>query len=423
MISSLPLFLDMHPFNKKNPPSSSSSSSLPDREPQPQQQQARGNTRGGPNTNNLHVSTLSTTAGMRGGSVPPSRNRAELPRQVDLVTSQAQSLASELQQLQQLQLLQQQHQQQQQQQQAYLRGAFTHPAPLAFGSFPMGMGRIDTAAAVAAAMSSLLNDAARANHNLVQQRQQQHERQQRLLLWERQAAIGSYLRQPQNQQPLLQQLLQLQQMQQQHPLPSPLRMQAALSAASGTPPLGAAASPAAPPATAFSENRGATGPPAATKDPTKTRKDSIATAASASGEARSAAASSSSGDGRRFPSERAALADEVSGRCPSPRTATKVLQAIGTTLRSKADTFVDVSNFPLQQINMNEKRRGASVFFPEILHRLLAEAERDGGSNIVGWLPHHRAFRVHNKPRFEKEILPRYFVGQTKVRRTGGGLT
>jgi hypothetical protein len=195
---------------------------------------------------------------------------------------------------------------------------------------------------------------------------------------------------------------------------SSLRIQAAPAASAA-----AASLPAALPAphTAASDgNRGVVAA-AIAKDPALARKDSItATSASPAGSGEGSATAASSSDGQRFPSERHALADEVSGRCPSPKTATKVLAAIGTTLRSKADKFVDVASFPLQEVNMNEKRRGASVFFPEILHRLLAEAERDGWSGtVVGWLPHHRAFRVHNKARFEKEILPKYFVGQTKV--------
>jgi hypothetical protein len=102
------------------------------------------------------------------------------------------------------------------------------------------------------------------------------------------------------------------------------------------------------------------------------------------------------------------------GSYPSPETAAKVLKVLGTTLRSKADRFVDVSRLPRQTADPSEKRRGASVFFPEILYRLLEDADRDGTSIIVGWLPHGRGFRVHNKKRFEQEVLPKYFLGQTK---------
>lgn len=102
--------------------------------------------------------------------------------------------------------------------------------------------------------------------------------------------------------------------------------------------------------------------------------------------------------------------------CPSPESAVQLLRTLGTTLRSKADRFVDVAQYPVQGAATNEKRRGASVFFPEILYQMLLECDRDRLSHIISFLPHGRAFRVHNKVLFEREVLPRYFLGQTKVR-------
>jgi hypothetical protein len=40
---------------------------------------------------------------------------------------------------------------------------------------------------------------------------------------------------------------------------------------------------------------------------------------------------------------------------------------------------------------------------------LLSEAEASGKSEIISWLPDANAFKVHNKVRFTKEILPSYF--------------
>jgi len=62
----------------------------------------------------------------------------------------------------------------------------------------------------------------------------------------------------------------------------------------------------------------------------------------------------------------------------------------------------------------NERRQGSAkdhsnVQFPWRLHELLSEAEANGKSEIISWLPDANAFKVHNKVRFTKEILPSYF--------------
>jgi len=54
-------------------------------------------------------------------------------------------------------------------------------------------------------------------------------------------------------------------------------------------------------------------------------------------------------------------------------------------------------------------RGGSEVRFPKTLHRMLQDAEENNFDDIVGWRPHGRAFMVHDKARFVKEVLPRYF--------------
>lgn len=44
--------------------------------------------------------------------------------------------------------------------------------------------------------------------------------------------------------------------------------------------------------------------------------------------------------------------------------------------------------------------------FPHRLHYVLDELEKDGMSSIASWQVHGRAFRVHNRDRFTKEVLP-----------------
>lgn len=52
--------------------------------------------------------------------------------------------------------------------------------------------------------------------------------------------------------------------------------------------------------------------------------------------------------------------------------------------------------------------------FPVLLHRMLEAVDGSNESLLVRWLPHGRAFVVLNKVRFEKEVLPVYFPGQTR---------
>lgn len=48
----------------------------------------------------------------------------------------------------------------------------------------------------------------------------------------------------------------------------------------------------------------------------------------------------------------------------------------------------------------------ANANFPEKLHYVLSEMEKDGLQSIASWQPHGRSFVVHDVKRFEKEVLP-----------------
>jgi hypothetical protein len=162
----------------------------------------------------------------------------------------------------------------------------------------------------------------------------------------------------------------------------------------------------------------------------------------------SAIAHSSSADGSTdktkgvsFPSERANL-EELTTRCDTPEQAARVLRIVGTTLRSKADPFIDVTLLPFvpSSPSSSSVRRPPSspgpipgllssscrsiisrkpppakiTSFPEVLHDLLEMADRERLDDIVCWLPHRRAFRINNKDRFMKELLPAFFTGQNR---------
>jgi hypothetical protein len=54
-------------------------------------------------------------------------------------------------------------------------------------------------------------------------------------------------------------------------------------------------------------------------------------------------------------------------------------------------------------------RNGQIEAFPEKLYRLLAEAEKDGNDRIISFTPDGRAFKIHNRQAFIKEVSPKYF--------------
>jgi hypothetical protein len=47
--------------------------------------------------------------------------------------------------------------------------------------------------------------------------------------------------------------------------------------------------------------------------------------------------------------------------------------------------------------------------FPWKVHQLLENVEAEGSVATVSWLPHGRAFRVHNKPKFVSTVMGSYF--------------
>lgn len=52
---------------------------------------------------------------------------------------------------------------------------------------------------------------------------------------------------------------------------------------------------------------------------------------------------------------------------------------------------------------------GVTEPFPERLHRLLKEVEENKQDDIIGFFSHGRAFAIHDREQFVKEIMPKYF--------------
>jgi hypothetical protein len=58
----------------------------------------------------------------------------------------------------------------------------------------------------------------------------------------------------------------------------------------------------------------------------------------------------------------------------------------------------------------NLRRKGRTGTFPQKLHQMLSDLERqDGGANIASFLPHGRAFAIHKPRDFVKHVMPKYF--------------
>ena len=56
-----------------------------------------------------------------------------------------------------------------------------------------------------------------------------------------------------------------------------------------------------------------------------------------------------------------------------------------------------------------DRRKALDLKFIVKLHFELENIEEDGKHDIMGWMPHGRSFRIHDRERFIDEILPNYF--------------
>ena len=88
------------------------------------------------------------------------------------------------------------------------------------------------------------------------------------------------------------------------------------------------------------------------------------------------------------------------------------LAALGNSMRKKSSPYIDASKMadpPEYELARRRTRGGVTEPFPEKLHRMLLEIEKDGDSKIVSFFPHGRAFGIHDTDKFEEKIMPKYF--------------
>lgn len=112
---------------------------------------------------------------------------------------------------------------------------------------------------------------------------------------------------------------------------------------------------------------------------------------------------------KSFPSERADL--DLTRFKNSTADASRVLLFLGSTLRSKADKFIDASMIVDPREN-SRRPQGKELFFPDRLYQLLEMSEKHGWTDIVSFQPHGRSFRVHDKAAFVARLLPICLQGQ-----------
>lgn len=107
------------------------------------------------------------------------------------------------------------------------------------------------------------------------------------------------------------------------------------------------------------------------------------------------------------------LPNQVSqSAAPQPMNGEKALEALGTSLRTKTDPYIDVAEIDgpnPEDTTLRRTRGGVSEPFPEKLHRMLREVEEEGLSEVVSFYSHGRAFGVHDMDRFVSEVMPKFF--------------
>jgi len=88
------------------------------------------------------------------------------------------------------------------------------------------------------------------------------------------------------------------------------------------------------------------------------------------------------------------------------------LEALGNSMRKKSSPYIDASAMadpPEFELARRRTRGGVTEPFPEKLHRMLLEIEKDGNGRVISFFPHGRAFGIHDTDKFEEKIMPKYY--------------
>uniref|UniRef100_A0A7R9WW92 HSF-type DNA-binding domain-containing protein n=1 Tax=Craspedostauros australis TaxID=1486917 RepID=A0A7R9WW92_9STRA len=74
--------------------------------------------------------------------------------------------------------------------------------------------------------------------------------------------------------------------------------------------------------------------------------------------------------------------------------------------------YHDYSNLTREDIMLTKpkpSRGGVHTPFPQMLHKVLEDADANGHTDIISWQPHGRAFLIRDSDRFVSDVLPLYF--------------
>mmetsp|Transcript_27634 Transcript_27634/g.42551 ORF Transcript_27634/g.42551 Transcript_27634/m.42551 type:complete len:355 (-) Transcript_27634:128-1192(-) len=71
--------------------------------------------------------------------------------------------------------------------------------------------------------------------------------------------------------------------------------------------------------------------------------------------------------------------------------------------------YFPMTNDPLGGLSHRPTSNGSRSLFPTKLRQILDDSAIEGNQDIVSWLPHGRAFRVHKPKEFAAKIVGRYF--------------
>jgi len=63
----------------------------------------------------------------------------------------------------------------------------------------------------------------------------------------------------------------------------------------------------------------------------------------------------------------------------------------------------------MRKFGINLKGRPTLETFPTKLHKIIERNEIDGYSNVISWLPHGRAFKIHDQNAFVHKVMSHYF--------------
>lgn len=56
-----------------------------------------------------------------------------------------------------------------------------------------------------------------------------------------------------------------------------------------------------------------------------------------------------------------------------------------------------------------DKAASKAMKFPQLLFKILMDAEKQRFAHIISWAPHGRAMLIHDREKFEQVVMPMYF--------------